>query len=406
MHLASPNQPHDIAIIGGGIVGLATAMALTAKPGLRVIVLEKEERLASHQTGHNSGVIHAGLYYKPGSLRARLCAEGREALYRLCEREGIAHRRCGKLVVAIEEDEFPRLAEIEERGTANGLKDLRRLSAAELCEIEPHAEGIAALHVQETGVVNFGDVATVMADRIQQRGGEIRLGAKLLRCHRDGNLHRLVTSSGEVTCRALINCAGLHADRVAKICGARPPVRLIPFRGEYWEIGGASAEKIKALIYPVPDPRFPFLGVHLTRTIEGKVEAGPNAHFSLSREGYAPGGFSLRDSMASLTFAGLWRFGIQHWRLGLDERRRSKSMIETTHSIRRLVPAVEAGDLRRGSCGIRAQAMDARGELIDDFLIIEGERALHVLNAPSPAATASIAIGESIAATARDLFPL
>jgi L-2-hydroxyglutarate oxidase len=400
----------DVIVIGGGLVGLGTGMALAAR-GLRVVVLEAEDRVAAHQSGHNSGVIHSGLYYKPGSLKAALCVAGREALYRFCAEEGIAHRRCGKLVVATSEDELPALAEIERRGHANGLLGVRRLDGeAAIREIEPHAAGIAALWVPETGIVDFPAVARAYARWIEAAGGEVLTGARALAVRRDGTAGStsaagvvVETPRGRVRGSLLVNCAGLQADRVARMCGVRPRTRIVPFRGEYWELAPTSRERVRGLIYPVPDARFPFLGVHLTTTVGGEVEAGPNAVLTWKREGYRRGAFSARDAADLLTFPGFWWLVARYWRTGVRELWRAAAPGALARDLRRLVPALTAAELHRAGSGVRAMEVDRRGRMIDDFHLLPGlpgDRAVHVLNAPSPAATASIAIGEHIAAAA------
>jgi (S)-2-hydroxyglutarate dehydrogenase len=393
----------DVAVVGGGLVGLGTAMALAARGDLAVVVLEAEERLAAHQSGHNSGVVHSGLYYRPGSLKAALCVAGREALYRFCAEEEVAHRRCGKLVVATSREEVAALDELEHRGRANGLTGLARLAdGAAIREIEPQAGGVAALWVPETGIVDYPAVARAYGRRVEAHGGRVLTGARLLAMRRDGGEGglRLDTARGRVGCALLVNCCGLQADRVARLCGTRPPTRIVPFRGEYWQLSAAAQERVRGLIYPVPDPRFPFLGVHLTRTIDGGVEAGPNAVLAWKREGYRRGSFAARDVLEMVAYLGFWRFTARHWRTGLRELRRSASAKLLARDLRRLLPALAAADLERAGSGVRAMELDRQGRLIDDFHIVTEGRAVHVLNAPSPAATASIAIGERIAAAA------
>lgn len=385
-----------ISVIGGGLVGTATALALAERYS-SVVVLEAEKQLAAHQSGHNSGVIHSGLYYKPGSLKARLCVEGARALYRLCEEEGIAHRRCGKVVVATSEEELPRLAELERRGAANGLAGLRRLDAAGIRELEPHAAGIAGLHVPETGIVDYRAVARAYARRIAAHGGEVRTESRLLQVLRRSEGLILETAGGEIACDLLVNCAGLQCDRVAALCGIDPGVRIVPFRGEYYELAPSRSELVRTLIYPVPDPRFPFLGVHFTRGIDGRVEAGPNAVLALKREGYRWSQIAPRDVAATLAWPGFWRFLGGSWRQAVSEVRRSALRSVFLADLRRLIPELEAADLVPGGSGVRAQALDRTGKLLDDFHFATGERSLHVLNAPSPGATASLAIGRRIA---------
>jgi len=386
-----------VAIVGGGIVGVATAMALVDSGRCSVTVLEAEPRLAEHQSGRNSGVIHAGLYYRPGSLKAQTCREGREALYRFLADEGIPHRRSGKLVVATTTREVETLALLEDRGRANGLRNLRRLGAAELRAVEPEVVGVAGLWVEETGVVSFAAVTAALARRVERAGGTIRTSARVLLARRDGTGLAIATTAGDVRASFLVNCAGLQADRVARLSGVPPGVAIIPFRGEYYELARERRDLVRTMIYPVPDSSLPFLGIHLTRTIDDRVEAGPNAVLALARDGYGRGRFSARDLAEMVRFPGFWRMAARHWRAGVVEEARSASATLMVRALQRLVPAVRAGDVRRSGCGIRAQAVDRAGRLLDDFHIVRGDRSIHVLNAPSPGATAAIAIGRYIA---------
>lgn len=391
----------DIAVVGGGIVGLATARALladTRNPKRSVIVLEGEPELAGHQTGNNSGVIHSGLYYKPGSLKARTCTEGRRELYQFCEQHEIAHQRCGKLVVAVEARELPALAELERRGRANGLMDLRSLTPEEIREIEPAVSGVAGLWVPETGIVDYRAVARACAQEIRHHGGEVRTSSAVTGVVGEPGKQVLQTASGEVSCALLINCCGLWADRFARLCGIEPSVRIVPFRGEYLELIESRKDLVRGLVYPVPDPRFPFLGVHFTRTVHGKMEAGPNAVLALARAGYSWGDISLRDSWETLSYSGFLRLAARYWRTGLGEVYRSLSRKATVRALRRLVPELRHGDLQGGGAGVRAQALDRQGRLVDDFLVERSPGMIHVLNAVSPAATSSLAIGRHIAA--------
>jgi L-2-hydroxyglutarate oxidase len=397
---------YDVAVIGGGIIGLATAMALKSSSRASLIVLEAEDRLGAHQTGHNSGVIHSGLYYRPGSLKARNCVEGREALYRFCQEHGIAHARCGKVVIATSERELPALDELERRGQANGLQGLRRLRPEEIRELEPHASGIAGLHVRETGIVDYTEVARVYAELVRKAGGEIQTGARVLACRRYADELVLETARGAVHCRHLVNCAGLHADRVARLCGAQPNVQIIPFRGEYYELVPSRQFLVKNLIYPVPDPRFPFLGVHFTRLIHGGVEAGPNAVLAFKREGYRWTDISARDLGRMLAYPGFWRMAAKYWKTGVGEMFRSLSKKAFVRALQKLVPELRFEDIRPAGSGVRAQAVEPNGLLVDDFRIVESERMIHVLNAPSPAATASLSIGKTIAQMAASHFVL
>jgi (S)-2-hydroxyglutarate dehydrogenase len=402
--MSSPR--YDVAIIGGGIVGLATAMALKTGARASLVVLEAEDRLAQHQTGHNSGVIHSGLYYKPGSLKARNCVAGRQAMYQFCQEHGIAHERCGKVVVATETGELPALQELELRGHANGLQGVRRLTAEELREYEPHASGIAGLLVPETGIIDYKQVAQVYADLVQKEGGEIQTKARVHGCKRVGDELVLETTRGAVHCRALVNCAGLYSDEVARICGVNPNVRIIPFRGEYYELVPGRRFLVKNLIYPVPDPRFPFLGVHFTRMIHGGVEAGPNAVLALKREGYQWTSFSPQEMLQMLAYPGFWLMAGKYWKTGLGEVYRSLSQSAFVQALQKLLPELRYEDIRPAGSGVRAQAVESNGALVDDFRIVEAPRMIHVLNAPSPAATASISIGKTIAEMAAKNFTL
>jgi L-2-hydroxyglutarate oxidase len=397
----------DIVIVGGGIVGAATALSLAESGnGGSLLLLEKEDRLAAHQTGNNSGVIHSGLYYRPGSLKARNCIAGREALYAFCREYDLPHERCGKVVIAVGEDELPALDALERRGRENGLQGLERLDARQIREIEPHATGIAGLRVAETGIVDYVKVTEAMADRMRRRGGEIRLRARVREVRRQPGGFRLRTAAGFVSCRALINCAGLHSDRVARLCGIDPGVRIVPFRGEYYRLKPASRKLVKHLIYPVPNPALPFLGVHFTRMTDGEVEAGPNAVLALKREGYSRLSFSLRDTLETLSFPGFWRMAGGYLATGLQEYRRSFSKARFVRDLQFLLPEIRESDLLAGGAGVRAQAVGMDGKLLDDFRIAEDEGMLHVLNAPSPAATAALSIGRTIAERARANFGL
>jgi L-2-hydroxyglutarate oxidase len=396
----------DVAVIGGGIVGLATAMALQERCRASLVVLEAEGALAAHQSGHNSGVIHSGLYYKPGSLKARNCVEGREAMYRFCQEHGLAHERCGKVVVATRQAELPALEELERRGQANGLQGLRRLGPEELREHEPHVSGIAGLFVPQTGIVDYKQVVQAFAGVVGRAGGQVRTGARVHRCRRRPGELVLETSSGEVSCRHLINCAGLRSDRVARMCGSDPGLQIIPFRGEYYELVPGRHSLVRNLIYPVPDPRFPFLGVHFTRTIHGEVEAGPNAVLAFRREGYRRRSFSPADVLRMAGYRGFWRMAWKYGGTGLGELYRSLSKRAFLKALRRLVPELRLEDIRPAGAGVRAQAVEPSGALVDDFRILEEGRMIHVLNAPSPAATASISIGRAIAAMAAKNFGL
>jgi (S)-2-hydroxyglutarate dehydrogenase len=399
-------KPTDVAIIGGGIVGLATALALVRQTRARVVVLEAEPDIARHQTGHNSGVIHSGLYYKPGSHKARNCVEGRAALIQFCTEHKIPFQLCGKVVVATTPAELPALEELHRRGVANGLVGIRRLSAGALRDFEPHTTGIAALHVPETGIVDYRQVAAKYAELVRTGGGEVCTSARLERVERRPSELILATAQGEQACRYLINCGGLQSDRVARLCGLDPGLQIVPFRGEYYALIPQKRELVHGVIYPVPDPRFPFLGVHFTRTVHGEVEAGPNAVLAFCREGYRMGTISPRDLWQLACYGGFWRMAARYWRTGMGEFYRSVSKRVFHRALRRLVPDLCLHDLVPFGAGVRAQAVEPSGALVDDFRFVEGERMIHVLNAPSPAATASLSIGQTIAAMAVRSFAL
>ncbi|MDT8897099.1 L-2-hydroxyglutarate oxidase [Thermanaerothrix sp. 4228-RoL] len=397
---------YDIAIIGGGIVGMATAMALTQRSRASLIVLEAEDRFAAHQTGNNSGVIHSGIYYKPGSLKARNCIQGREALYRFCEQYDIPHERCGKIIVATLPDELPRLEALYQRGLENGLTEIRKLGPEEIKEYEPHSTGLAAIYVPYTGIVDYTQVTQKYAELAQAQGATLQTRARLIGVKQTGNVIILETTAGTYETRHLINCAGLHSDRVARMCGLKPELQIIPFRGEYYDIVPERRYLVKNLIYPVPDPRFPFLGVHFTRRVNGSVEAGPNAVLAFKREGYRMTDVSLRDVADYLFFPGFWRMGLKYWKTGFGEFYRSLSKRAFVRALQRLLPELQETDVERGGAGVRAQALNRNGALLDDFAILETPNMIHVLNAPSPAATASISIGQTIAETALRTFDI
>lgn len=393
----------SIAVVGGGIIGLAAAYKLLrSDPSTAVTVLEKENAVGQHQSGHNSGVLHAGLYYTPGSNKAKLSVAGIREMTRFCQSEGIPHEICGKLVVAVTSDEVGRLRKLQERGTANGLCGLEWLDGGALRDVEPHAAGVAALRVPEEGIVDYPRVCAALAKRIEAMGGAIQTRAEVRGVARKGKKWLVRTSRGEWEADALLNCAGLHSDRVARMAGFKLAVRIVPFRGEYYNLRADRSYLVRNLIYPVPDPSFPFLGVHLTRMIGGGVEAGPNAVLALSREGYRRGQVSPKDLVGSLTFPGLWRFLMKHPRESWNEMRRSYSKRLFCRALQRLVPAIETGDLVAGQAGVRAQAMYASGILVQDFEFAAGLAQLHVLNAPSPGATAALAIAEQIITRLRE----
>lgn len=389
----------DVLIVGGGIVGLATALNLLEKrPGLSLTLLEKEESVASHQTGHNSGVIHSGLYYRPGSLKASLCVEGYRRMLDFCREHAIAHEVCGKVVVATSDDHVAQLDELERRGTANGLSGLRRLTAQEIREREPHCAGVAGLFVPQTGIVDYVAAAEAMHRRIDALGGRVVLGcrADLIKA---GEREVVVRSAGaDFTARHVVTCGGLHSDRLARQTIDDLDLRILPFRGEYFVLRESARTLVRNLIYPVPNPAFPFLGVHFTRMIDGSVECGPNAVLAFAREGYGKTTLHTRDLAETLAWPGFRRVAAKYWRTGLGEYRRSFSKRAFVGALQQLIPAVTRDDLIAAPAGVRAQACDAHGNLLDDFALRESRRVTHVCNAPSPAATASLAIGDYVAA--------
>lgn len=391
-------REHDFLVIGAGIVGLATAMGLRERfPDADILVIDKEDAVARHQSGRNSGVIHSGIYYAPGSLKARLARDGAAQMRAFCRTHGLPHETCGKLIVATEPWELTAMEELARRAQANGV-EAHRLTPGEVRGVEPHVHSIGALHVPSTGIIDFAAVARKMAELVRRDGGDIRLGTRAtgIRAHR---AHLEVqTDAGPLRTRFLVNCGGLHSDRIARLEKARTGMRIVPFRGEYYELVPASRGLVKNLVYPVPDPRFPFLGVHFTRDVHGGVHAGPNAVLAFKREGYRKRDFSLRDTVDALSYPAFWRFAAKHWREGGREWARSLSKRLFLRSLQRLVPEVQEQDLEPAEAGVRAQAMLAGGKLVDDFHIVAGERSIHVCNAPSPAATASIEIGRLLAA--------
>jgi L-2-hydroxyglutarate oxidase LhgO len=392
---------YSVIIIGGGVVGLGVALEITRRfPHIRLILLEKEDRVARHQSGHNSGVIHSGVYYKPGSLKARLCVTGAAAMVEFCREHRIAHNVCGKVIVATHADELPRLKELRQRGEANGLTGLRMIGPEELREIEPHATGLRALVVPSTGITDYARVCEKYAELISAAGGTVLLSAAATGIRRMADEIVVETSRGSFSTAALINCAGLFSDRISQMAGDDPGVMIVPFRGEYYDLVPERAALVKALIYPVPDPRFPFLGVHFTRRITGRVDAGPNAVFALAREGYRHTDINLRDLASAATFPGFWRMAGKHWRNALDEWHRSLSKPAFVRALQRLLPEVGEKDLVPGGSGVRAQALKPDGSLVDDFQFVPSGKILHVLNVPSPAATASLTIGKTIVDTA------
>jgi L-2-hydroxyglutarate oxidase len=396
------NSPYDIAVIGGGIVGMSFAMqAAEAFPHARIAVLEKENGLAQHQTGHNSGVIHSGVYYKAGSLKARLCVAGAREMVEFCAQHGIPYEVCGKLIVATNEREAARLDDLRARGEANGLTGLQLLDGAAMREIEPHVAGVRALKVPATGITDYSLVTAKYAEIAKARGVEVNTGAGVTGFANTRNEVIVKTSAGEFAARYVVNCAGLYSDRVAQLAGHDPEMMLIPFRGEYYDLAPARTNLVRSLIYPVPDPAYPFLGVHFTRRIHGNVDAGPNAVLAFRREGYRRTDFDLGETMQVFEYPGFRTMARLHWRNGLSEMRRSWSNREFVRSCQRLVPEVRMEDMTAGGSGVRAQAVAPDGTLVDDFRFLSRERFLHVLNVPSPAATASLPIGREIVAMVR-----
>lgn len=390
------NKLYDIVVIGGGIVGTATALSILSKKNLSLLILETEDTWAAHQTGNNSGVIHSGLYYKPGSLKAKNCTTGRELMYRFCEEHGISHERCGKVVVATSKEEIPALNELERKGTLNGLEGIKRLDAEQIKEYEPHVTGVEGLFVPQTGIVNYKEVTEKYAELIEKKGGDLKLSHKLTGVEVRNTEIILKTTGGEFRAKFLVNCAGLYSDRVARMCNIDPEVKIVPFRGEYYELNKDKEYLVKNLVYPVPDPRFPFLGVHFTRMIKGGIEAGPNAVLAFKREGYTNRDFSLYDTLDLLFYSGFWSMAAKYYKMGWEEMKRSFSKDLFVKALQKLIPDVGYHDVHSSGAGVRAQALGNDGKLLDDFCIKEIPRMVHVLNAPSPAATSSLSIGDTI----------
>jgi len=404
---------YDLTIIGGGILGLATALKVTAAhPNIRLLILEKEAQIARHQTGNNSGVIHSGLYYRPGSLKARSCVTGRKELIAFCDENSVPYEICGKVVVATSQEEMPRLEDLHRRGISNGLQNLEIIGPQRLKEIEPHAIGVKGLYVPETGIVDYRKVAEAYANKVRDANGDIRLSQRVVGILDRPNEVVLQTSGGDYRTKYLINCCGLHSDIVAKMIGGasangnEEEHRIIPFRGEYYKITPERQFLVRNLIYPVPDPTFPFLGVHFTRMAKGGVEAGPNAVFAYAREGYRHTDINLGDLWRTVSFKGFWAMTGKYWQTGFGELYRSLSKSAFVHALQKLLPEIRQSDLVPGGAGVRAQAVSASGALVDDFVIKQSRNAIHVLNAPSPGATASLAIGQQICEMAEKNFQL
>jgi L-2-hydroxyglutarate oxidase LhgO len=389
-------QHSDLVIIGGGIVGLATAYRFLERfPGKTIAVLEKEVEVAQHQTGRNSGVLHSGIYYRPGSLRAQNCRTGKAAMEEFCRREGIPFEQCGKVIVAVDESELPQIEKILANGQANGVR-CERIDAARLREIEPHVAGIAAIHVPEAGIVDYAEVARRLAELIRAQGSQIVTGARATAIRRDAEHVIVETTAGEFAARQAVNCTGLYSDRVTRLSGVRPSTRILPFRGEFYKLRPEAQHLVRGLIYPVADPNFPFLGVHFTRLIQGGVECGPNAVLAWAREGYRKTDINPRDMAEWLTYGGFWRMAARYWRTGFEEMWRSFSKRAFVAALRRLLPAIESRHLEPAPSGVRAQAVNPDGTIVDDFVIDGADRVVNVENAPSPAATAALNIGRLV----------
>lgn len=388
---------YDFAIIGGGIVGLASALAIGKRyPNARIVVIEKEASVAAHQTGNNSGVIHSGVYYKPGSFKAKFCRDGSRSMVEFCREHNIAHSVCGKVIVATQPEELPRLENLYQRGVKNGIQ-LAKLTPEQVREIEPHVQCLAGIRVFTTGIVNYQQVAQKYVELLTNQGGELQLKTKVTHIATRCDQTVLTTNNGTIATRFVINCAGLFSDRIARLGDSDPQAKIVPFRGEYYELVPEKRYLVQHLIYPVPNPNFPFLGVHFTRMIDGSVHAGPNAVLSLKREGYRKTDINLRDFTEVLTYRGFWQLAAKHADEGIKEMIRSVSKAAFVKSLQQLIPEVTANDVVPTHAGVRAQALQADGQLVDDFLIVPGQRALHVCNAPSPAATSSLEIGKAIA---------
>jgi L-2-hydroxyglutarate oxidase LhgO len=400
------NKVWDLIIIGGGAVGLSVAYQILKRTdgALSVLVLEKEKEVSEHQTGHNSGVIHSGLYYRPGSKRALLCTKGREMLYAFAQEYEVPHERCGKIVVAVTEEEIPYLETIFNRGLENGLTGLKWMDPQEINSVEPYCEGKKAIFVPQTGIIDFKRLCLTLKERIQELGGVVRTKSEVVGIQRDRYEYTIYTPHNQFKCRFLISCAGLQSDRIAQMEGLSLSHRIVGFRGDYYELVGEGKKRVRNLIYPVPNPQFPFLGVHFTRMINGEIEVGPNAVFTFKREGYGKTDFDWKDTWDALSFSGTWSFFFKHWKFGLEEYQRAFSKKRFYQKVRQMIPSLRIEELKPGRSGVRAMALSKEGEMIDDFLFAETEHSIHVLNAPSPAATACLAIGEYISQRAEEQF--
>lgn len=398
---------YDVVVVGAGIVGLSTAYKLSLKkPDLRILVLEKESEVAAHQTGNNSGVIHSGIYYKPGSYKARNCIDGRKQLVDFCEENDVKYDICGKVIVATNDDELPRLQSIYERGKQNGIEGIRLIEKEELAEIEPFAHGVKAIHVPVTGIVDFKGVCEREKELIESKNGEVLFNEEVTAVLHDDQELIIQTLNHEYRTKYLINCGGLHCDHIAESAGYHSPIQIVPFRGEYYKLTPEAQHMVNGLIYPLPNPEFPFLGVHFTRMVLGGVECGPNAVFAFKREGYKKVSFDLDDTIETFQFPGFWRLAYKHWRMGLDEMYRSFSKQAFVEGLQHLVPAIQSHHIEPAPAGVRAMALTPEGEIVDDFYFVKSRNEIHVLNAPSPAATAGLSLGDEIVKTAIENFDL
>ena len=401
------DRQYDVVVVGGGIIGLATSMKLTQDfPNLKVAVLEKEKEVAQHQTGHNSGVIHAGIYYAPGSQKANFCSTGGKLLRDFCDEYGIAYDMCGKLIVATDDSEVPQLEELFKRGTENGAQGLRMVNQEEIKDIEPYSAGVKAILSPNTGIIDYFEVSQAYATRMRENGGDLLTNVEVISIENKDNLLYINTTSGTVVAKYVLNCAGLHADTVARMMGVDVGVKIVPFRGEYFSIIPEKEHMVKGLIYPVPDPSMPFLGVHFTRRINGSVEAGPNAVLAFAREGYKKTDVNLKDTLGTLSYSGFWKMSAKYWKVGMHEQYRSLVKGVFVKSLQKLMPEITGDDLGDPGAGVRAQLIDSNGGLLQDFAIEASANAIHVLSAPSPGATSSLTISEYIVDLAQESFDL
>jgi len=401
------DRQYDVVVVGGGIIGLATSMKLTQDfPNLKVAVLEKEKEVAQHQTGHNSGVIHAGIYYAPGSQKANFCSTGGKLLRDFCDEYGIAYDMCGKLIVATDDSEVPQLEELFKRGTENGAQGLRMVNQEEIKDIEPYSAGVKAILSPNTGIIDYFEVSQAYATRMRENGGDLLTNVEVISIENKDNLVYINTTSGTVAAKYVLNCAGLHADTVARMMGVDVGVKIVPFRGEYFSIIPEKEHMVKGLIYPVPDPSMPFLGVHFTRRINGSVEAGPNAVLAFAREGYKKTDVNLKDTLGTLSYSGFWKMSAKYWKVGMHEQYRSLVKRVFVKSLQKLMPEITGDDLGNPGAGVRAQVIDSNGGLLQDFAIEASANAIHVLSAPSPGATSSLTISEYIVDLAQESFDL